>query len=834
MSDDVKERDLILSPNEFCFVSDATKGNVNVYVGPHKTSLANTDQPVIFDAGDKRFQNRPMKAAVQTFQIAPEGWYIVLKNPSIKESDDLEESQPKVGSINNLQDLTIGRKINIPGPISFPLWPGQMSFVLQGHHLRSNQYIVARVYDENSAKKNWKKAVITPQTDAELSTNDAKKRSTKDTAVLPDLTMGKLLVIKGTDVSFYIPPTGIEVVKNERKFVREAVTLERLEYCILIDEDGNKRFERGPAVVFPKPTEKFHVGTTTSGGSASKFKAIELNNQMGLYIKVITDYTEADGKTVRKAGDELFITGEDTKIYFPREEHAIIKYDKNEVYYAITIPAGEARYVLDKITGNIDLVTGPLMFLPDPRKQVIVRRVLDTKLVELMYPGNSDAINHNMRLLMNEAKGETLTSSAMLSSPAYENVENTQIKGFAGDRFKRNNEYTPPRTIQLNNKYDGAVRLGVWTGYAVQIVSTTGERRVVVGPATELLKYNETPEVLKLSRGTPKDDARIKRTVYLRFRNNTVSDIISAETKDRVQVSVKVTYRVNFEDEPNTWFDIENYVQFLVEHCRSMIRNAVKMVGIEAFDANPIGIVRDTILGTPGAKNTKRPGRKFDENNMRIYDLEVLNITIGDQQISNLLVTTQHEAVAQTLDIAQKERTLEITKRSEEIVQQIAKIRSQTAINAIDLEKERKHNELSLLLVNIQSNIQQEHSRLTADIEKQKYLDEISQSELGRREASALLDYESDKASLQLNITELESHRDAWVAKAQAIAPKLIEALHSFSDKESAARVAEALGPMTLLGGDSATGILNNILRGTSLEGVFGKKEKIVDIMPKK
>jgi major vault protein len=39
-------------------------------------------------------------------------------------------------------------------------------------------------------------------------------------------------------------------------YVREAVTLERLEYCILLDEDGNKRFVQGPAVVFPEPTER--------------------------------------------------------------------------------------------------------------------------------------------------------------------------------------------------------------------------------------------------------------------------------------------------------------------------------------------------------------------------------------------------------------------------------------------------------------------------------------------------------------------------------------------------------------------------------------------------
>ena len=93
--------------------------------------------------------------------------------------------------------------------------------------------------------------------------------------------MGKMLIIKGNAVSFYIPPTGIEVVRDDNgNYVREAVTLERLEYCILLDEDGNKSYIHGPAVVFPKPTEEF-----IHKNGSRKFKAIELNEMSGLYIK---------------------------------------------------------------------------------------------------------------------------------------------------------------------------------------------------------------------------------------------------------------------------------------------------------------------------------------------------------------------------------------------------------------------------------------------------------------------------------------------------------------------------------------------------------------------
>ena len=77
-----RERDLVLAPNEYAFISDQTKGHIIVYVGPCKTSLANTDQPVFFNDQTKRFDRCLLEQAISPFAIAPEGWYIVLKNPA--------------------------------------------------------------------------------------------------------------------------------------------------------------------------------------------------------------------------------------------------------------------------------------------------------------------------------------------------------------------------------------------------------------------------------------------------------------------------------------------------------------------------------------------------------------------------------------------------------------------------------------------------------------------------------------------------------------------------------------------------------------------------------
>jgi len=117
----------------------------------------------------------------------------------------------------------------------------------------------------------------------------------------------------------------------------------------------------------------------------------------GCTLKSFAPYEE-NGKSY-KVGDELFITGKDQMIYFPRPEHAIVRYGDREINYAVAIPAGEARYVLNRMTGEIALQRGACMFLPDPRKEVIVRRVLEPRLVELWFPGNQEALEYNRRLM---------------------------------------------------------------------------------------------------------------------------------------------------------------------------------------------------------------------------------------------------------------------------------------------------------------------------------------------------------------------------------------------------------------------------------------------------
>lgn len=816
-----RERDLVLAPNEYCLISDQTKGHIVVYVGPYKTSLANTDQPVVFNNAEKRFERTTLEQAISVFSTAPEGWYLVLKNPA---KDGVQP--PHFGS-NSLPELRVGHKVNIPGPVNFALWPGQMVRVIQGHYLHLNQYLVVRVYDEEAAKLNWRTAVVKPQTS---STEEAKGEDGKPAinSTIPDLTMGKQLVIKGTEVSFYIPPTGVEVVRDANgSYVREAVTLERLEYCILLDEDGNKRFIQGPAVVFPSPTETF-----VEKNGTRKFKAIELNEISGIYVKVIAPYSE--NGLEHKVGEELFITGKDQMIYFPRPEHAIIKYGEKELHYSVAIPAGEGRYVLNRMTGKITLVNGPAMFLPDPRVEVIVRRFLEPKQVMLMYPGNQEALEYNMRLKQIAKAGgsdDYLTDSDLkrklaIPRPVPVGRAETPADGFAGDDFTRSPSFTQPRTITLDTKYEGAVALDIWTGYAVLVVGRTGERKVVVGPQTVLLEYDQTLEAMELSTGTPKSEEKTIKTAYLRSLHNKVSDLVEAETSDLCQVRVRMSYRVNFEGDSEKWFNVENYVKFMTDHMRSVIRNTVKQQKIEDFYANAITLIRDSILGQVGADG-KRPGRKFEENGMRIYDVEILDVKIGDETIENLLVQAQHSVVKQTLAISAEKRTLDYVQQSEQIKQKVSTLKASTRKQDIQLQTEETRTNLALSLAKIESEIEAQKKSLTAKLEEQETLNQIDASELGRRKELAAFEVEMARKKLDLKIEELKAEVEGVVDRAKAVSPDFIAALQAFGDRALAEKLAESMAPLAILGGKSIAEVFAQLVKGTKLEDILKKKPEM-------
>jgi len=325
----------------------------------------------------------------------------------------------------------------------------------------------------------------------------------------------------------------------------------------------------------------------------------------------------------------------------------------------------------------------------------------------------------------------------------------------------------------VDTKYEGAVLLNIWPNFAVQVVNKTGDRKVVEGPQVIMLEYDETLDVLELSTGKPKSDHNLMKTVYLQTKNNVVSDIITVETKDLISVEVRLSYRVNFEGDAKKWFNVSDYVKLLTQHMRSLIRNAVKKQTIEEFNENAADIIRDTILGE--AKEGKRAGRVFSENGMRIYDVEVLNISIDNEDISRMLIDNQHDIVEQNLQLVKLEKDLEYSKKSEEITRLKLEEQIKTLIKNTEVALLREENSNKLETTKLTNREALKAAEIKAEQDRQKALDAIAEAERERQKANEELELEFDQARSAITISEVE-------AQMKAITPGLIEALVSSND----------------------------------------------------
>lgn len=865
-----RERDLVLNPNESAYVLDKTKGLISCVVGPYKMSLSTSDALVVFNEGSKRFVESNTGNAIKTFVSAPENWYIVLKNPAKDEN-----KHPIPGTSNALPDLLIGKKVNIKGNASFALYPGQMAKVIQGHRLHSNQYLLARVYDTTDLNVDGKTTNasvnnVNHETDENDKNKEEKCVQTKKYEV------GQILVIKGSEVPFYIPPTGIEVIPIDDRgseYVRNAVTLERLEYCILKNENGTKKYVHGPAVVFPEPDEEF-----IRNGNSFKFKAIELSEISGIYIKIISDYKEEDKEY--KAGDELFITGNEQMIYYPRAEHSIITYDGKVVHHAIAIPKGEGRYVLDRKTGDIKMVQGPIMYLPDPRKEVVVKRKLTEDQCKLWYPGNTEVLEYNLtdhdnnlagymknnNMLANSFNRDAISATAIprerfntrgvnydvsvtadtsksFSSAIYSDTLSTSWLDdstafndpskypdpVVEEGISRGSSYSKPRTIVIDNKYDGVVTIDIWTGYAINVISKNGNRKVVIGPTTYLMEYDETLEALRLSTGKPKTTDRLLKTAFLRVENNKISDVIEVETKDFVKVAIKVSYCVDFlESYKNKWFSIENYVKYMTDRERSLIKREAKRYDIEEFYGNITDIVRNIALNLKSETECEsesscgRAGRFFRENGMLVHDVEILQVTI-DPEFQELVESHQKSIIEKSLNLTNMKKENEVAALLSKMEKEKAELENQAKMykleldNRYSMEQIKKEDEL------LKEKRKMENEEKEAEKAIQKTLDEIQSAILARRKKE-----NDEKISYQKKMDDLEATRQfnratSIASVMESISPELVAAMTETSNANLVMTIAESMAPYAIASGQSVTDTVNTLLRGTSLEKFLEK-----------
>ena len=854
------KRPLSLSPGKYAMLKDADSGKIQLIVGPKNHSMTNSEIPVRFERR-RGFVKCELDDAILNEVFAPEGHYIVLFNPS------KDGTIPRAGSKPETDiELDIGRKVMIPGPMAFALWPGQMADVVRGHTLRSNEYLLIKIYNEEEARKNWLSAVV-----REAKTGDDDTTPALSSQLLQnipvDLSVGKRYVVKGTEASFYMPPTGVSVeADNEGELVRSALTLEQLHSCILLGEGGDKRVEWGPAVVFPEPTERFLV----DGKDNPIFNAVTLNDRSGIHVQVVSDYK--DGKTAveRKQGEELWITGKDTQIYFPRPEHRVIRYDNQAKHFADNVTEGTGRYVQNIKDSVVKVVDGPRMLLCDPRWEIVVRRPLSSVQCELMYPGNYEAAKHNELLRGLSEKSPTTRSGAVSEGEFTRSrrsgkrqgiVEDTAgVMNYASvDSVRANSSYTASsggmmeqatlgqasvpdalgvdvqlagtfsqnRTMVLGDKYKGVPVIKPWPGFAVMKIDMAGNKEVVEGPATIKLKWTEELRALNLSTDTPKSAIDLLRTGYLQTKGNRVSDHVFVVSSDHVEVRFSLSFRVDFEgdtpEEKAKWFDTEDYIGLLTDHVRSVLMGVCKHTsGVDLY-ANGVDIVRNTILGI-ATDDKGRPGMFFEDNNMRIVDVEVLNVRIVDSAIREQLDGAQREAFAGQMKLERSQRNLDITMQQEAITRQMAAEKHVTEKHALSIEAEVIDVAQGLELKRIECQVQKHVDGLKiVEAENEKTAFRHNQ-QLSRDKSSADLALEARRLTQVLELEALEGRKDFEVARMNAAVPELTAALTALSNNETLTKVAEAMLIYERRTGVNAQELFEHILPGADIATAIKKK----------
>jgi len=850
--------ELILTEGQQAFLRDNNDGSISVLVGPYTAQLSGRQEtPVLYDQEIRQYDEVTLTQCVRPTILAQRNEYILLSNPSSVDN----RQHPPAGAKTAQLPLKFGEVEVIPGPASFALLPGQSAQVIPGHRLRSNSYLLIEVVDEEAARENWGKAILKAtgttepevrkelvtgedgevEPDAEVVEVEQPESIVLSEGVPEDLAVGQQYLVKGTDVRFYIPPTGVRVVPDDDgNYVRQALTLEIKEYAILVEESGEKEFPKGPAVVFPLPTQRF----LTDEDGHRVFRPFELNELQGIHFKSLKNHIYLEEE--RGEGDEFFLTGKDVRMYYPHPLHAIVKYDGRARHFAVCVPEGETRYVLNRSTGVVRLVEGPTMLLPNPIDEVIVNRILSDGECKLWYPDNEEALKYNHTL--KSLSGGTPTTRTGISDGqltrskkggkrhllSHDYRDTNQMRGgmessavsYAQtgltEEIERSSTFTAPRSLTLDTKYAGAPVIQPWPGYAVLVVGKSGKRKVVKGPDRVHMQYDETLQPFIVSTGRPKSARKLHHDVYLRVANNSVRDEIEVVTRDHVRVKVYVSYRVGFtgetQDEMLKWWNVENYVKFLCEHGRSRLKAAVRRLPLGEFYAEPTDVVHDVLLGyheeadPETGKTGGRPGMRFEENNLEVFYIDVLEVRIADEEISEHMDETMREAVMAELNLSQSHVSMASLREQTEL--DIERVKLNTMLekeqHGADLTKENQRlglekarHAVSASSADFQRDQQRANDALRV---------ELAESLLETREAEEAQSLEARKANVAVDKDLLNANTEATVTRYKAAQGPLTEALVALGDRRTMVDLAEATSLQRFVGGKSLSDALHNML----------------------
>jgi major vault protein len=130
----------------------------------------------------------------------------------------------------------------------------------------------------------------------------------------------------------------------------------------------------------------------------------------------------------------------------------------------------------------------------------------------------------------------------------------------------------------------------------------------------------------------------------------------------------------------------------------------------------------------------------------------------------------------------------------------------------LEVEVQRQKNQAHLNELSLQQSLKEEETKV-----------HIQDQELRREKAQKDQDLSYQKHQLDLRLAEVKAEVDSMVAKAGAVSPDLIAALQAFSDRALVEKVSASMSPLAILGGKSVADVIQNLLKGTTLENTLSE-----------
>jgi len=381
-----------------------------------------------------------------------------------------------------------------------------------------------------------------------------------------------------------------------RELAYDEVLVGDIEDKVVVSENGfaviNNPVEAGTSNILYGHREVRIGPTTFSLHLGEKLEEVRseyvLTKYNGLLVKTLRDFEE------HVAGSEFLVEG--PKVYVPSKNEEVVK----EVA-GIPLSDTEGIYVQDRNTGDTRLVKGTeesLIYFLKPNEQLFEKELTKDELAGLGL--REQTSREGVRVLTRQAA---------------------------------NNSYLEDKSNALVLELEENEIVNIYDGSDVRI-----ER----GPKTTFLGPYERPKVLTLSGGKPIKDSALK-VALLKLGPDFIYDRISVRTNDNAQLNVDVTYKWKFDlddDELQKAFNLEDFVGYAAETLSSEIRSAAAQHDFEDFHAKSLEYAKEAIFGNGET-------RKFEENGLEIFGVDITAITPRDPEIADKL----HEAIKQNMDI---------------------------------------------------------------------------------------------------------------------------------------------------------------------------------------